>query len=73
MPSLLEVENVNVTFGAHKAVSDVALHADAGHITGLIGPNGAGKSTLFDVICGLRRPGSGSVTLDGNDITNEDQ
>ena len=69
MPSLLEVKNVNVTFGAHKAVSDVALRAETGHITGLIGPNGAGKSTLFDVICGLRRPGSGSVSLDGADIT----
>ncbi|AZG45781.1 ABC transporter ATP-binding protein [Gordonia insulae] len=69
MHSLLEVSNVSVSFGAHRALDSVNLVAERGHITGLIGPNGAGKSTLFDVICGLRRPGSGRVTLDGEDIT----
>ncbi|NDZ96113.1 ABC transporter ATP-binding protein [Streptomyces sp. SID6673] len=67
--SLLEVDDVSVSFGAHRALDSVNLVAERGHITGLIGPNGAGKSTLFDVICGLRRPSSGKVTLDGEDIT----
>ncbi|MFW0785613.1 ABC transporter ATP-binding protein [Gordonia sp. CPCC 206044] len=69
MQSLLEVEDVSVAFGAHKALDGVRITAQRGHITGLIGPNGAGKSTLFDVICGLRRPGSGSVRLNGENIT----
>ncbi|GAA3720076.1 ABC transporter ATP-binding protein [Gordonia hankookensis] len=69
MPSLLRVDDVSVSFGAHRALSDVELSAERGHVTGLIGPNGAGKSTLFDVIGGLRRPSSGSVFLDGEDIT----
>ncbi|GAB89681.1 ABC transporter ATP-binding protein [Gordonia rhizosphera] len=69
MPSLLEVSDVSVTFGAHRALDSVDLVAERGQITGLIGPNGAGKSTLFDVICGLRRPGTGRVVLDGEEIT----
>ncbi|MGC4963197.1 ABC transporter ATP-binding protein [Gordonia sp. DT218] len=69
MPSLLEVSDVSVSFSAHRALDGVHLAAERGHITGLIGPNGAGKSTLFDVIGGLRRPNTGSVVLDGKDIT----
>ena len=45
------------------------MTAERGQITGLIGPNGAGKTTLFDVVCGLRRPSSGQVLLDGTDVT----
>ncbi|WP_019927786.1 ABC transporter ATP-binding protein [Nocardia sp. BMG111209] len=69
MPSLLEVENVTVNFGGHKALDSAGLRAERGHVTGLIGPNGAGKSTLFDVISGLRRPNTGSVAIDGRDVT----
>ncbi len=69
MSSLLKVDDVSVSFGEHRALSSVDLVAERGHVTGLIGPNGAGKSTLFDVIGGLRRPGTGHVFLDGEDIT----
>lgn len=69
MPSLLEVEGVTVAFGGHRALDSAGLCAEAGRITGLIGPNGAGKSTLFDVICGLRRPVTGRVTMNGKDVT----
>jgi branched-chain amino acid transport system ATP-binding protein len=60
---------VTVTFGGKRALDNAGLKAETGKITGLIGPNGAGKSTLFDVICGLRRPVTGTVTLDGKDVT----
>ncbi|WP_422333225.1 ABC transporter ATP-binding protein [Rhodococcus sp. (in: high G+C Gram-positive bacteria)] len=69
MPSQLEVTELTVAFGGHRALDGVALSAERGHVTGLIGPNGAGKSTLFDVISGLRRPVEGSVFLDGRDVT----
>jgi branched-chain amino acid transport system ATP-binding protein len=67
--SSLEVSDVTVTFGGHRALDSAGLTARPGVITGLIGPNGAGKSTLFDVICGLRRPVTGTVRLDGKDVT----
>jgi branched-chain amino acid transport system ATP-binding protein len=65
----LEVKDVTVSFGGNRALDGVGLTAEPARITGLIGPNGAGKSTLFDVVCGLRRPSSGQVFLDGRDVT----
>jgi len=67
--TLLSVENVSKSFSGLRAVDDVSFDVDEGSILGIIGPNGAGKTTLFNVVAGSMQPDSGSVLLDGHDIT----
>jgi len=66
---LIRVENLHRHFGGFRAVDGASLEIAKGSITGLVGPNGAGKSTLFNVIAGALPPTSGTVTMDGEDIT----
>jgi branched-chain amino acid transport system ATP-binding protein len=68
---ILEVRQLTVKFGALLAVNDVSFAVQSGVITSVIGPNGAGKSTLFNLVSGAVRPRSGSVLLDGRDVTGE--
>lgn len=66
--ALLEVEELNRSYGGVHAVKDCTLSVAAGSITGLIGPNGAGKSTLINLVSGLVRPDSGVVRFGGLQI-----
>ena len=66
---MLQISDLHMHFGGIRAVDGVSLTLAPGKITGLIGPNGAGKTTLFNVIAGLHKPTSGTVRLDGEDIT----
>ncbi|MFF5206503.1 ABC transporter ATP-binding protein [Streptosporangium sp. NPDC000396] len=69
MSTALAVEAVSVSFGGVHALADVSFEVPRGQVCAVIGPNGAGKTTLFDVISGLRRPTSGSVSVAGRDVT----
>ena len=66
---VLEATDVVVSFGGNRALDSASISAVEGEITGLIGPNGAGKTTLFNAITGLVTPSSGSIVLDGVDLT----
>ena len=68
---MLEVSNLEVSYGAIRALHGVSLKVPDGAIVTLIGANGAGKSTLLRAISGLVRTGAGSVSYDGADITHE--
>lgn len=65
----LVVDDVTVRFGGHLALDRVSLHAPGCCITGLIGPNGAGKTTMFNVCSGYQGHESGTVALNGDNIT----
>ncbi|SVA85591.1 uncharacterized protein METZ01_LOCUS138445 [marine metagenome] len=66
---MIVVQDVVKHFGGLVAVDGVSMEIKQGTITGLIGPNGAGKSTLFNLIAGNLNPESGSIYLDGEDVT----
>jgi branched-chain amino acid transport system ATP-binding protein len=66
---LLEIENLNVYYGAIHALKGISFQVDKGEIVALIGANGAGKSTTLGTISGILRPRLGKVILEGEDIT----
>jgi sulfate transport system ATP-binding protein len=58
-------------FGSFTALDDVSIEVAAGSLTALLGPSGSGKSTLLRVIAGLERPETGTVELDGVDVSRQ--
>ena len=64
-PVLLDVRGLSKSFGGLKAVQDVSFTVREGEILGIIGPNGAGKTTLFNLLNGILKADSGSVTFAG--------
>ncbi len=65
---MLEVQDLNVYYGAIHALKGINFYLDKGEIVALIGANGAGKSTTLNTISGLLRPRSGKVIFQGEDI-----
>lgn len=65
----LKTESLVKYFGEKKVVDNISLDVERGEIVGLLGPNGAGKTTTFYMMVGLYHPDSGSVYLDGQNIT----
>ena len=67
--AMLEVKNLSISFGGLKAVNDFQITIEKGQLYGLIGPNGAGKTTVFNLLTGVYQPDTGSILLDGVNIT----
>lgn len=69
MAALIETRGLTLHFGGLRAVDGVDFSLNAGEIHALIGPNGAGKTSFVGLLSGRRLPQSGSILLDGEDIT----
>ncbi len=67
--AMLEVKNLSISFGGLKAVNDFHVTIEKSQLYGLIGPNGAGKTTVFNLLTGVYKPDTGSIHLDGVNIT----
>ncbi|MBO5068839.1 MAG: ABC transporter ATP-binding protein [Roseburia sp.] len=70
---ILKIENLGISFGGLKAVSDVNIEIRKKQLYGLVGPNGAGKTTVFNMLTGVYRPTTGKFYLDGEDLTGKSQ
>lgn len=71
MKSIIQVNNYTKSYGDFLTVDDVSFEVEEGSIFGFLGPNGAGKSTTINTLCTLLEKTSGTLTIDGHDVTTE--
>lgn len=71
--AVIEVKNINKSFGNTQAVRDVSFEVPKGRIFGLLGPNGAGKTTAIRIINHILIADSGTVTINGQKVSSETQ
>ena len=69
MTDAITLRGVNKRYGDFTALDDINFTVPSGSLTALLGPSGSGKSTLLRAIAGLDLPDSGSITIDGRDVT----
>ena len=69
--SVIAIENLNKSFGAFNAVDNLNLTTEDGEFVVLVGPSGCGKTTTMRMIAGLEGSTSGSISIDGEDVTDQ--
>jgi len=69
MSNILEIHQVSKSYGQLKALNSISLSIETGQFVGLLGPNGAGKTTLFQLLSGLFTADSGSISINGYDMS----
>ena len=69
METVLFVDNLNKKIRRREIIKDVSFTVGKGDICGFIGPNGAGKTTVFNLLTGVYKPDTGSIFLDGKNLT----
>jgi ABC-2 type transport system ATP-binding protein len=62
---MIEISNLSFSYGAKRILENISLKVSEGNIYGLLGENGVGKTTLLTLLCGLKKPESGTITVDG--------
>ena len=62
---MIEISNLSFSYGAKRVLENISLKVSEGNIYGLLGENGVGKTTLLTLLCGLKKPESGTITVDG--------
>jgi len=67
---MIEIKNLDVAYGYAKVLQDISLKIETGQMAFIIGRNGAGKTTLLKTIIGLLKPKKGSITYQGDEISN---
>jgi len=70
---VIKAEGLTKRYGDLVAVDDLSIEVHRGEVFGFLGPNGAGKTTSINMICGLLQPDSGTVRIDGDSISGQDE
>ena len=68
--SIIEFENVSLSYGNRLILDNLNFKINEGQIFGMLGPNGVGKSTIFNLITGLINPNNGKIKISGQNVTN---
>lgn len=66
---MIDIKEITKSFGSLQVLKGIDLHIDKGEVVSIVGPSGAGKTTLLQIIGTLDRPDSGTVTIDGIDVS----
>ena len=67
---MIDIKNITKSFGSLQVLKGIDLHINKGEIVSIVGPSGAGKTTLLQIIGTLDKPNSGSIVIDGIDVSN---
>ncbi|MCI6164061.1 MAG: ABC transporter ATP-binding protein [Lachnospira sp.] len=71
MSGLIQINNLNKSYGMKHVINDMNLELEGGKIVGLLGPNGSGKSTLIKMLGGVLKANSGEILIDGKPVSVE--
>ena len=64
---MIEINNLSFSYGSNRVLENISLKVSEGNIYGLLGENGVGKTTLLTLLCGLKKPEAGTITVDDRD------
>ena len=66
---MIDIKGITKSFGSLQVLKGIDLHIEKGEVVSIVGPSGAGKTTLLQIVGTLDRPDSGSIVIDGIDVS----